>query len=77
MQVPNPRKLVYSPHVYGPDVFMQSYFAVPDFPANMPRIWTEQWGHIGWGHKLGPAVILGRFLDCVQHFLPITLEVGV
>lgn len=64
VQVPDPQKLVYSPHVYGPDVFMQNYFTVHDFPGNMPKIWTEQWGHICWGRKAGPAVVLG---DPVGH----------
>jgi endoglucanase len=41
-----PNKLVYSPHVYGPDVFMQQYFKDPNFPKNMPAIWNEQFGFI-------------------------------
>lgn len=41
-----PNKLVYSPHVYGPDVFMMSYFKDPDFPKNMPAIWNEHFGFI-------------------------------
>ena len=31
-------KLVYSPHVYGPDVYNQPYFKKSDFPNNMPDI---------------------------------------
>lgn len=41
-----PRRLVYSPHVYGPDVFPMPYFSAPDFPANMPPIWNAQWSYI-------------------------------
>jgi endoglucanase len=46
--VPNlpPEKLVYSPHVYGPSVFNQSYFDAPDFPSNMPAIWDTHFGHL-------------------------------
>ena len=40
-------KLVYSPHVYGPDVAYQEYFNVPSFPNNMPAIWTTHWGLFG------------------------------
>jgi endoglucanase len=43
--LPVPRRLVLSPHVYGPGVFMQPYFSDPAFPANMADIWTRQWAH--------------------------------
>ena len=49
-------KLVYSPHVYGPDVFMISPFTQPNFPWNMPAIWDAQWGYIR-KQKLAPIVI--------------------
>jgi endoglucanase len=39
-------KLVYSPHVYGPTVFMQQYFNDSTFPKNMPAIWEQQFGFI-------------------------------
>jgi endoglucanase len=39
-------KVVYSPHAYGPGVFLQPYFAAPNFPKNMPSIWHTQWGHL-------------------------------
>jgi endoglucanase len=45
VNLPVPRRLVLSPHVYGPGVFLQSYFQDPAFPANMPDIWTRQWAH--------------------------------
>jgi len=37
------KKVVYSPHVYGPDAFVQPYFGAKDFPKNMPAIWKSQW----------------------------------
>jgi endoglucanase len=49
-------KLVYSPHVYGPTVFMQSYFNHPEFPSNMPGIWDEQFGFIK-KHRVGTIVV--------------------
>jgi endoglucanase len=57
-------KLVLSPHVYGPDVFMQAYFSDATFPENMPQIWDTQFGSLRstntlvvgeWGGKFGLA----------------------
>ncbi|WP_297487630.1 glycoside hydrolase family 5 protein [Thermococcus sp.] len=39
-------KVVYSPHVYGPSVYMMDYFKSPDFPANMPAIWNAHFGYL-------------------------------
>ncbi len=39
-------KVVYSPHVYGPSVYMMSYFKRPDFPDNMPAIWEAHFGYL-------------------------------
>lgn len=69
-------KLVYSPHVYGPDVFVQSYFSDPNFPNNMPDIWIKQWAKLFVGKTAGPAVVIGEWggkmldgsLDKVWHF---------
>ncbi len=49
-------KLVYSPHVYGPDVFPMSHFKDSNFPSNMNAIWEKEWAYI---HKknLGTVVI--------------------
>lgn len=41
-----PEKLVYSPHEYGPEVFMQKWFDDPAYPANMPAIWDSYFGHL-------------------------------
>ena len=51
-------KLVLSPHVYGPDVYVQSYFNDSNFPANMPDIWDM---HFGYLSDLGYSVIIGEF----------------
>ncbi|GAB5387393.1 MAG: hypothetical protein Alpg2KO_03610 [Alphaproteobacteria bacterium] len=51
-------KLVYSPHIYGPDVFDQPYFQTSDFPHNLPDLWDRHFGHLyGTGH----TVCLGEF----------------
>ncbi|USX17815.1 cellulase family glycosylhydrolase [Oxalobacteraceae bacterium OTU3REALA1] len=49
-------KLVLSPHVYGPDVFNQSYFDAPNFPANMPAIWDTHFGQFAKDYP----VVLGE-----------------
>lgn len=58
-----PERLVYSPHVYGPDVFMQEYFKSPDFPNNLEAIWQRHFGFLlgkaplivgEWGGKYAP-----------------------
>lgn len=51
-------KLVLSPHVYGPDVFVQPYFNDSGFPGNMPEIWET---HFGYLVDQGYAVIIGEF----------------
>jgi endoglucanase len=51
-------KLVFSPHVYGPDVHAQSYFSASNFPANMPTIWDT---HFGFLKDKGYAVVPGEW----------------
>ena len=41
-----PEKLVFSPHVYGPDVANQPYFNDSNFPENMPEIWNAHFGYL-------------------------------
>ncbi|MBU0504598.1 MAG: glycoside hydrolase family 5 protein [bacterium] len=50
-------KLVLSPHVYGPDVYWQSYFSDVSFPTNMPTIWDEHFGFLT--NEL--PIVLGEF----------------
>lgn len=40
------RRVVYTPHVYGPDVFPQSYFSSWSFPDNLPAVWDLHWGFL-------------------------------
>lgn len=51
-----PERLVYSPHVYGPDVADQPYFHDANFPANMPSVWDVHFGFVQQ-ERLGPLVI--------------------
>jgi endoglucanase len=50
-------KLVLSPHVYGPDVYNQSYFSASDFPANLPAIWDRHFGRYAGTYP----VVIGEF----------------
>ncbi|MHA7834359.1 MAG: cellulase family glycosylhydrolase [Algiphilus sp.] len=51
-------KLVLAPHVYGPDVYPQSYFSSGDFPSNMPAIWDT---HFGFAQDYGYTLVLTEF----------------
>ena len=62
MRLPVPNKLVYSPHVYGPDVHAQSYFKAPNFPDNCVDIWHRHFGYVvTQTPRLGPAVVPGEW----------------
>ncbi|WNV06608.1 cellulase family glycosylhydrolase [Candidatus Methylospira mobilis] len=50
-------KLVLAPHVYGPDVYEQTYFSDPTFPDNMPAIWDA---HFGQFKKAGYTLAIGE-----------------
>jgi len=55
-------KVVYSPHDYGPGVYDQPWFNMtthPDFPANLPKVWTDHWAYIHI-NKIAP-VWIGEF----------------
>ena len=51
-------KLVYSPHVYGPSVYEQSYFLHPSFPANMPSVWQSHFAFVQG--ETGIPIVLGK-----------------
>ena len=51
-------KLIFSPHVYGPDVFMQDYFSAQSFPLNMPAIWDSHFGYLKAKNKV---LAIGEF----------------
>jgi len=51
--IPQQNKLVYSPHEYGPEVYLQPWFRDYRFPNNLPYIWEDRFGfiyHQGLGH---------------------------
>ncbi len=56
-------KLVYSPHVYGPDVYMMPYFNAPDYPTNMYRIWDLHFGHLTTKHAVCAGEFGGKYLN--------------
>lgn len=52
------RRVVYSPHTYGPSVQGQEYFQHPAFPRNMPAIWDDLFGFVE--NATGRAVVVRR-----------------
>ncbi|CAM9409563.1 unnamed protein product [Phaeothamnion confervicola] len=55
------KKLVYAPHVYGPDVYeFQGFFLSSKFPENMPAIWDVQLGFIE-RVTYGRAAVIGEW----------------
>jgi aryl-phospho-beta-D-glucosidase BglC (GH1 family)/uncharacterized protein YjdB len=55
----NPKKLVYSPHEYGPEVFNQTWFTDSAFPGNMAAIWSSHFDYI-YANNTAP-VLCGEF----------------
>uniref|UniRef100_A0A914ULZ7 Protein kinase domain-containing protein n=1 Tax=Plectus sambesii TaxID=2011161 RepID=A0A914ULZ7_9BILA len=40
------KRIIYSPHSFGPDLWNQTYFKESNFPKNMPSIWEEFYGFL-------------------------------
>ena len=61
LEIPD-NKLVLSPHVYGPDVWAQSYFSDAGFPENMPAIWEAHFGFLAdQGYVVAPGEFGGKY----------------
>ncbi len=62
MRLSKPDKLVYSAHDYGPSVYNQPWFQVPnpaDLAHTLPAIWEKHWAYL---QKDGTApVLVGEF----------------
>ena len=71
VKLSNPRRLIYSPHAYGPGVFQQPYFKDPTFPLNMPSVWEQHWGFVV--KQTGQPIVLGEmggwYKGCARHGL--------
>lgn len=52
-------KVVLSPHVYGPAVYVQDYFKHDTFPNNMPAIWDDHFGKAS--NETGLATVVGEW----------------
>jgi endoglucanase len=55
----NPKKLVYSPHEYGPQVFAQPWFSDATFPNNMNKLWNDNFGYINTSNTA--PLMVGEF----------------
>jgi endoglucanase len=62
VQLSRPDKLVYSAHDYGPEVYNQQWFRVPnpaDLAYTLPAIWQKHWAYL---QQMGTApVMVGEF----------------
>ncbi len=59
VRLSEPDKLVYEAHDYGPEVNAQKWFQAPDFPNNLPSVWTQHWAYLQLD-DVAP-VLLGEF----------------
>jgi endoglucanase len=59
VRLSNPQKLVYSAHDYGPEVFVQTWFDDPSFPANLEAVWDAHFGYLV-KENIAP-VLIGEF----------------
>jgi len=60
----NKKRLVYSPHCYGPAVAYQSYFQASNFPKNMPAIWDTHYGFVPG--LTGNGMVIGEWGGAVS-----------
>ena len=61
VRLSDPTKLVYSPHVYGPSVFLQPHFQTPNFPKNLISIWNDDFGNVP--ESTGHAIVVVSFIS--------------
>ena len=59
VRLSRPKKLVYSPHEYGPGVFQQTWFSERSFPNNLEGRWETGWNYIAT--KGIAPVLIGEF----------------
>ncbi|KAL1524913.1 hypothetical protein AB1Y20_019791 [Prymnesium parvum] len=52
----DPRKLVYSPHVYGPKVYSMEYFRARDWEKGVQSVWERNWGFVKRIHSSAVVV---------------------
>lgn len=57
-------KVVLSPHVYGPSVFMQEYFKPNNFIKDMPKKWQAHFGSAS--NVTGLATVVGEWGGTLQ-----------
>ena len=61
VRLSRPNKLVYSAHDYGPEIFLQKWFQVPnlsDLVHTLPAVWEKHWAFL---EKSGIPVFMGEF----------------
>jgi len=59
ISAPDLTRLVYTPHVYGPSLYDQTYFNDPSYPSNMPTIWNAHFGYLKAAQS--QAIVVGEW----------------
>jgi aryl-phospho-beta-D-glucosidase BglC (GH1 family) len=59
-----PNRVVYSAHDYPASVSDQTWFNAPNYPNNLPSVWTQMWGYL-YRDDIAP-VWLGEFGSYLQ-----------
>jgi len=54
-------KLVFTPHTYGPDVFVKPTFSAANYPANLAADWETLFGFLHPKHAVVPGEWGGRY----------------
>jgi len=55
-------RLVFAPHTYGPDVYVQSYMTDASFPSNLASVWEGSFGFlVGQGYALRLGEFGGKY----------------
>ena len=54
----DPKKLVYSPHTYGPSLYNHRHFHATDFPDNMAEIYDKRFGFVK--EQTGSPIVIGE-----------------
>jgi aryl-phospho-beta-D-glucosidase BglC (GH1 family) len=57
-------RLVYSAHDYPASVYPQSWFGDPNYPGNLPAVWSKFWGYL-YQQNIAP-VWIGEFGSKLQ-----------
>jgi endoglucanase len=59
VRLSHPRRLVYSAHDYGPEIYKQLWFSGPHLAERLPHVWRQHWAYLQLDGR--SPVLLGEF----------------